>query len=152
MSRNRLLVGLLVAILAATVIPAGAVSVSPAQQQLIDTEAAWSKAMVQKDTTAIAGIIGDDWMGQNDGGKIEDKTGFLNDVKSGAIAVASMSNHDVHVRLMRNIAIVQGMDDEKSSYKGKDGSGTYSWMDVFEKRGGKWVAIASQVTKVSAMK
>jgi hypothetical protein len=63
-----------------------------------------------------------------------------------------MSNHDVNVRVMRNVAIVQGMDDEKSSYKGKDGSGTYSWTDVFEKRGGKWVAIASQVTKVTPAK
>lgn len=140
------------ALLLATVIPAGAVSMTPAQQQLVDIEAAWSKAMMQKDTTAIAGIVGDDWMGQNDSGKTEDKTSFLNDVKSGTIAVTSMSNHDVNVRVMRNVAIVQGMDDEKSSYKGKDGSGTYSWMDVFEKRGGKWVAIASQVTKVTAAK
>jgi len=140
------------AILLATAIPVAAANVSPEQQQLIDTEAGWSKAMVQKDAAAIGDIVGDDWMGQNDSGKTENKTDFLNDVKSGTIAVTSMSNHDVHVRVMRNIAIVQGMDDEKSSYKGKDGSGTYSWMDVFEKRGGKWVAIASQVTKVSTTK
>jgi hypothetical protein len=40
------------------------------------------------------------------------------------------------------------MDDEKSTAKGKDTSGTYTWMDVFEKRDGKWQAVASQITKV----
>jgi hypothetical protein len=60
-----------------------------------------------------------------------------------------MTNHDVSARVMGNMAVVQGADDEKSSYNGKDTSGSYTWMDVFEKRGGKWVAIASQVTKTA---
>jgi len=64
------------------------------------------------------------------------------------MTAASMTNHDVHVRLMHGIGIVQGMDDEKSTFKGKDTSGTYTWMDVFEMRDGKWQAVASQVTKV----
>jgi hypothetical protein len=44
--------------------------------------------------------------------------------------------------------VVQGFDDETSSENGKDTSGTYSWTDVFEKRNGHWVAVASQTTKV----
>jgi hypothetical protein len=50
---------------------------------------------------------------------------------------------------MGDMAVVQGADDEKSTEKGKDTSGSYTWTDVFAKRGGKWVAIASQVTKTS---
>jgi hypothetical protein len=46
--------------------------------------------------------------------------------------------------------VVQGYDDETSSEKGKDTSGTYSWTDVFQKRNGHWVAVASQTTKVPA--
>ena len=33
--------------------------------------------------------------------------------------------------------------------KGKDSSGTYSWTDVFQNRGGHWLAVASQTTKVT---
>ena len=40
--------------------------------------------------------------------------------------------------------MVQGSDTEKSSYKGKDTSGKWIWMDVFVKRDGKWVAVRSQ--------
>ncbi len=129
-----------------------AADMSATQTQLVNLEAAWSKAMVQKDTAAISAIVADDWMGQNDSGKMEDKTKLIDEVKSGTMSATSMTNRDVQVRVMNNIAVVQGADDEKSSFKGKDTSGAYTWMDVFEKRGGKWMAIASQVTKVDAAK
>jgi ketosteroid isomerase-like protein len=126
-----------------------AADMSTTQQKLVDMEAAWSKAIVAKDTTAVSAIVADDWMGQNPGGKMEDKAGLLADMKSGTTAATSMTNHDVHVRVMGKMAVVQGADDEKSTNKGKDTSGAYTWMDVFENRDGKWVAIASQVTKTA---
>ena len=126
-----------------------AADMSATEQQLVDREAAWSKATVAKDPAAISGIVADDWMGQNDSGKTEDKSQLLGDLKSGTMSATSMTNRDVQVRVMDNIAVVQGADDEKSSLKGKDTSGAYTWMDVFEKRHGKWMAIASQVTKVA---
>ena len=45
-------------------------------------------------------------------------------------------------------AIVHGLETEKSSYKGKDISGQYRFTDVFMKREGKWMAIATHVTRV----
>jgi hypothetical protein len=118
------------------------------EQDLIDLENAWSKAIVQHDVATISSIVADDWMGQNDSGKPEDKMHFLDEIKSGKMAAASMMNRDMHARIMHGTGIVQGMDDEKSMAKGKDTSGIYSWMDVFEMRDGKWQAVASQVTKV----
>ncbi len=126
-----------------------AAEMSATQQKLVDMEAAWSKAIVAKDTVTVASFVADDWSGQNPGGKMQNKTGLLADMKSGASAATSMTNHDVSARVMGNMAVVQGADDEKSSYNGKDTSGAYTWMDVFENRGGKWVAIASQVTKTA---
>ena len=45
-------------------------------------------------------------------------------------------------------AIVQGSDTEKSSFKGKDTSGKWVWMDVFVMRDGKWQAVRSQSAMV----
>lgn len=118
------------------------------EQDLVDIEAAWSKANVQKDVAAVSAILADDWIGQNDSGKQMDKTHFLDELKSGKMSASSMMNHDVHARVMHGMGVVQGMDDEKSTYQGKNTSGTYTWMDVFEMRDGKWQAVASQVTKV----
>ena len=118
------------------------------EQELIDLENTWSKAMVQHDLATVSSIVADDWMGQNDSGKIEDKTHYLDELKSGKMSATSMNNRDVHVRMIRGVGIVQGSDDEKSMSKGKDTSGAYTWMDVFEMRDGRWQAVASQVTRV----
>jgi len=137
------------AALLALAIPATAADLSATQQKLIDLEAAWSKAQVEKDVAALSSIIADDWTAQDDSGKVTDKAQMLADIKSGKLAWSSVNNRDEHVRVMGTVAVVQGADDEKSTDNGKDTSGAYTWMDVFEKHGGKWVAVASQVTKVN---
>ena len=76
------------------------------------------------------------------------KADLLNAVKSGDIAATSMTNRPLVIRVVGKIAIVQGGDTEKSTFKGKDTSGLYTWTDILENRGGKWVSIATQVTKV----
>jgi hypothetical protein len=133
-------------------IPATAADMAATQQKLVDLEAAWSKAQVQKDMAALSSIIADDWTAQDDTGKVTDKAKMIADIKSGKTTWSTITNRDENVRVMHNVAVVQGSDDEKSADNGKDTSGAYTWMDVFEKRDGKWVAVASQVTKVSPAK
>lgn len=118
------------------------------EQALIDLEAAWSKAFTQKDTAFLSNTLADDWNGQDSSGVRLGKADLVGQVSSGQLTITSMANRDVTARIMGNFAIVQGMDDEHSSFAGKDTSGTYSWTDVFANRGGRWVAVASQVTKV----
>jgi hypothetical protein len=118
------------------------------EQELLDLENAWSKAIVQKDTAKISSILADDWMGQDDTGKISDKAKLLSDMQSPKSSVTSMVNHDMHARIVHGVGIVQGSDDEKSMSKGRDTSGTYTWMDVFAMRDGGWQVVASQITKV----
>jgi hypothetical protein len=48
----------------------------------------------------------------------------------------------VSVKVLGNVAVVQGSDTEKSTSDRKDSSGKYAWMDVFVKRDGKWVPCA----------
>ena len=131
---------------------AAAEDLSATQKKLVDIESAWSNAFVHKDVAVLSNTIADDWTGQNDSGKTETKGGLIASVKSGEMAITSMTNHDLKVRVFGKIAVVQGADDEKSSYKGKDTSGTYTWMDVLELRSGKWMSVASQITKVAAKK
>ena len=121
-----------------------------AEQTLIAREEAWSKANIARDVQKLSSIVGDDWTAGDDSGKLMTKASFLDGVKTGKLNVKSVTNHDLHVRIIGNIALVQGMDDEVSAMNGKDTSGTYSWTDVWVLRGGHWVAVASQNTKVKA--
>jgi len=126
----------------------GAFAANDPKDELVKLEANWSKAIVARDVAAVNAIVAADWTGQNASGTVTDKTKMLAEMKAGVDTSSSMVNRDVRVRIIGDIAIVQGSDDEKSTHKGKDSSGAYTWTDVFQKRAGHWVAIASQSTPV----
>jgi ketosteroid isomerase-like protein len=128
---------------------AGAADVSATKSKLIGLIESWSKAFVDGDATRISNLLADDWSGQNGGGKRAVKSWLVGAIKSGDLSTRSMVEHDITVRVFGKIAVVQGAEDEQSTYKGHDSSGTYEWITVFENRHGKWVIIASQITKVS---
>jgi Domain of unknown function (DUF4440) len=131
---------------------AAAMDVPTAEKTINDSEAALGVAMIHKDLATLDRLVGADWTIQSDSGTTGTKAGFLDDVRSGALVIKSFRLHDVHVRVLGDVAFVQGFDDEVSSYKGKDNSGTYNWLDVWEKRDGRWVSVATQLTRVEAGK
>ena len=131
---------------------AAAMDVPAAEKSINDAETALGEAMIHKDLATLDRLVGADWTIQSDSGVMGTKAGFLDDVKSGSLVVSSFRLHDVHVRVLGDVAFVQGFDDEVSSYKGKDNSGTYNWLDVWEKRDGRWVSVATQLTRVEAKK
>jgi len=122
----------------------------PLEKELIDMEASWAKAMVTRDMKALNEIIAPDWQGQSQYGQ-EDRAAFFKSFEEDRIS--SMVPHDLHVRFVgTDVAIVQGMDTEVAMHGAKSTSGTYSWTDIFQKREGKWVAIASQGAPVPPQK
>jgi ketosteroid isomerase-like protein len=129
---------------------AAAQDIPTTEKKIADLEAALGQAMIHRDIATLSNLVADDWTIQNDSGAMGTKGAFINDVKSGTLVVTSFKLHDVHVRVLGNVAFVQGFDDEESSYKGKANSGTYNWLDVWENRGGRWVSVATQLTKVEA--
>jgi hypothetical protein len=59
-----------------------------------------------------------------------------------------MRLHDLGVRVIGDVGIVQGMDEEVSHFAGKDVSGTWGWTDIFQRHDGRWTCIASQTTRI----
>ena len=121
------------------------------EKELLQLERDWTQASVKADATALGKILGDDWVGQGPTGAAT-KAQALADLKSGDSKTESITLGDMKVRFFGDIAVVTGSDEEKSSYKGKDTSGRYTWTDVFVKRKGHWQAVASQSTFFPASK
>jgi ketosteroid isomerase-like protein len=143
----------LVSILAANILlacTATAQNIPATEKKIANLEAALGQAMIHKDIATLSNVVADDWTIQNDSGAMGTKAGFISDVQSGALVVTTFKLHDLHIRVLGNVAFVQGFDDEESSYKGKPNNGTYNWLDVWEKRGGRWVSVATQLTRVEA--
>jgi ketosteroid isomerase-like protein len=123
--------------------PAAAARGPSVSQSIKQLEIDWSEALKAGDADKVGQIVADDWTGiANDGSK-ETKQSLLENVKSGKDKVESVELGPMDVKVLGNVAVVQGSDTEKSISHGKDTSGKWVWMDVFVKRDGKWVAVRS---------
>ena len=134
--------------MADTPAPAAAAKGPGVSQSLKQLEQDWSDAIKAGDADKISEIVADDWVGLSYDGKIVTKKKILADLKAGKDKTDSIEMGPMDVKLLGNVAVVQGGDTEKSSMDGKDTSGKWVWMDVFVKRDGKWVAVRSQAAMV----
>jgi ketosteroid isomerase-like protein len=124
--------------------PKGVASV---EQALTQMEKEWTKAGQEKDIATLDKIMADDWTAIDYQGKMVTKAQSIADLKAGSSTLTTVTLGEMKVRVFGNTAVVMGSDTEKSTYKGKNSSGKYVWMDVFVNRGGKWQAVASESTK-----
>ena len=129
--------------------PAAPKTGASVEQVVMQMERDWTKAGLDKDAAALDRIVADDWTAIDFQGKAETKAQALADLKSGSSTLQTVELGEMKVRVFGNTAVVTGSDTEKSTYKGKDSSGKYVWMDVFVNRNGHWQAVASESTKVA---
>jgi ketosteroid isomerase-like protein len=118
------------------------------EESLMQMEREWVEAAQKKDAATLDRILADDWVGQGPTGTAT-KAQALAELKSGDNKLESITLGNMKVRVFGDAAVVTGSDDEKSSYKGKDTSGHYTWTDFFVKRQGRWQAAASQGTRTT---
>jgi ketosteroid isomerase-like protein len=107
----------------------------------------WAEAMTVVNLDKLNQIIADDFV---DGypGKITTKAGFLDDVKSGKHKLESYEYGPIDVKVLGNVAVVQGTVTETRSTDGQLHTVHVAFMDVFAKRGGKWVVVRGQGYKL----
>ena len=124
--------------------PAPAAKSTAVSETLQQLERDWSEALKSGDADKLGQIVADDWIGIEGNGNKETKQHLIEGVKSGKDKVESVEFGPMNVKVLGNVAVVQGSDTEKSTTNGKDTSGTWIWMDVFVKRNGNWVAVRSE--------
>lgn len=115
-------------------------------QALQATEQAWLDAEKNHDAAAFEKIVADDWIAITPDGRSQTKAERAAEIKNGHIDSASLGN--MKVRVFGDTAVVTGTDDEVATEDGKKSANHYVWTDVFVKRGGKWLAVASPTALV----
>ena len=108
-----------------------------------DSAAAWTK----RDAATLGRILADDCIYQGPEGT-ETKAQLLAALKSEDYKVNSATLGDMKVRVFGDTAVVTGTDDQITVEGSKESSDHYVWTDVFVKRNGKWVAVASQTALI----
>ena len=119
---------------------------APISQKLKAIEQTWLNAEKSHDAATFQKIVADDWMAITPDGKRQTKAERSAEINTTHIVSAELG--DLQVRLFGDTAIVTGTDDEVSLQVGKKVTGHYAWTDVFVKRNGKWLAVASQTAQI----
>jgi ketosteroid isomerase-like protein len=129
--------------------PAGATSastISAAQasentdQVITRLEHEWVSAIVKKDTATLDRLLADDFSGATDE-QIYSKPDAIEDVQTGTHESLELDN--IKVRVFGDAAVVTMGQTEKSRHGDADFSGHYLFTDVWAKKNGQWVAVAS---------
>lgn len=105
-------------------------------------------AMVAVDIDKLNQIFADDWATVGSSGRIITKEKVLQDFKSGKDKLVSFENGPIDVQVFGDVAVAHAGVTEKRIRDGKDDSGESVWMDLLEKRAGKWVVVRSASTGV----
>jgi ketosteroid isomerase-like protein len=103
----------------------------------------WGDSIVAGDADRLGRILADDWSSFGGSGKSTGRDAFLASMKAGRHKLESFELGPMDVKVLGDVAVVQGVVTEKRTDDGKDTSGKYVWMDVFVKRADKWVCVRS---------
>jgi ketosteroid isomerase-like protein len=106
------------------------------------------KAMVAGDIDKLNQIYADDFATIGSSGKITTKQNLLSDFASFHDKLEWFENGPMDVQVFGNVAVVHGSVTEKRIRDGKDTSDEFVWMDLLEKRAGKWVVLRSAGARV----
>jgi ketosteroid isomerase-like protein len=123
----------------ATTISAAPASENP-EQVITRLEHEWVAAIVKKDADSIARLLADDFTGTTDD-QIYSKADAIEDVKTGTHESLELDN--LKVRIFGDTAVVTMGQTEKSRHGDADFSGHYLFTDVWAKKNGSWIAVAS---------
>jgi ketosteroid isomerase-like protein len=120
-----------------------------ADAELKAIEQQWLDAYMKSDPAFIKGLEAQDYSIIEPDGTVSTKAQDIKSVTDKTFVLKSATMSDFKCRMLGdNYAIVTSMLKMSGSDDGKDFSGDYRGTDVFEKKDGKWMAVASQMTKV----
>ena len=124
----------------------------PLQAQPIDTssvetikqlEQEMGDAMIAGDVGKLSQIYADDWATVGSSGEVTTKQTLLTDFKLFHDKLEWFENGPIDVQVFGNVAVACATVKEKRTRDGKDTSGEFVWVDLLEKRAGKWVVVRS---------
>jgi len=120
-----------------------------AEAELKTLEQQWLDAYMKSDPAFIKGIEAEDWSVIEPDGSVSSKETDVKAVTGKTFVLKSATMSEFKCRMIgENAAVVTVMMKMSGTEDGKDFSGDFRGTDVFEKKNGKWMAVASELTKV----
>ena|SRR5687768_14863512 len=120
-----------------------------ADAELKAIEQQWLDAYIKGDAAFIKGVEADDYTIVEPDGSVSTKADDVKAVTDKKFVLKTATMSDFKCRMLGdNHAVVTAAIKITGTDDGEDISGDYRAMDVFEKKDGKWLAVAAQLTKI----
>ena len=123
-----------------------AVSQSRDIEELKKLNEAWITSYPKKDTTTIGKILAPDFSLVNPFGNKFTRNDILGSAIKNEGGLISANVETVEVRLVGNVGLVNAVARFVNVDQGKEVTSRTNYLDVYEKRNGRWVAVAAHVT------
>ena len=120
-----------------------------ADAELKAIEQQWLDAYIKGDAAFIKGVEAEDYTIVEPDGTVSTKADDVKSVTDKKFVLKTATMSDFKCRMLGdNHAVVTAAIKITGTDDGEDISGDYRAMDVFEKKDGKWLAVAAQLTKI----
>jgi uncharacterized protein (TIGR02246 family) len=111
----------------------------------------WLDAYQKGDTAFLTKLYADDYFVVEPDGAVTSRAEDIKSVADKTFVLKSATTSDFKCRMMgENSACVTALLKLTGTAEGREFSGDYRALDVYEKKDGKWMAVVSQVTKVAS--
>lgn len=111
------------------------------------------KAQESNDFAALERLLADDLVYTHSSGVVDSKTNYIEALKSGKTRYLKIAPEDLKVRVVGDLALIhgRGVFTLETNVDGKKGENPLklSFLDVWQKKGGKWQMIAWQSTRLA---
>ena len=124
-----------------------ALAASPTEQ-LVQQADAWDKAIIRKDSAAIAANMAEDFRQISARGDVANKASFLDVITSPKLVINPYSVEDMDVRLYGDVALLSGRTRLTGSWEGKAFTSHYRYVDVYVRKDGQWRVASVQITEI----
>jgi hypothetical protein len=121
-----------------------------AEQQVMQAEKDRFAAMVKVDEAALNRLLSDDLTYTHSSALFQNKSQFIADLKAGQIKYVSVSpsEPDWKIRIIGNVAVVNGLADVHVVDHGKDLTFKIRYTNVHTNRSGAWQMMAWEATRL----
>ncbi len=126
---------------------AGATADGADEEALLQIERDWINAAINKDRAVLDSIIAEDYVSRGEQG-VRNKRQAIAQTTGSALKIESAEHNNLQPMVFGDAAVVHGLTTIEGTEGRQDISGQYRWTDIFERRDGRWQAVASYGTAV----
>jgi len=111
-------------------------------------EMARFKAQTSNDFKALAALLGDDLVYTHSSAAVDDKTSYIESMRSGAVKYESIEPRDLQIRVYGTTAFITGAGRFRVNARGQALDNQLRFTDVWVLRDGRWQMVSWQSTRL----